>query len=146
MEKVKVPAIAPTHMQCTPFQVSRDLANQFLAQEVVISDPENHRAVWFGRVLTFSDAQLACWQMLWQNFFRGNLPMPQGRVLAAWHGESCQVSDIFKRHPAWRTIIVGDRKGHLWLHIPPEFLNGEAMAQRPSIRSGSGTAGVAIHG
>ena len=113
--------------QHTPCLVRRELATRLINDGLVINDPDNHRAVWFGSVLTFSGAQMVCWEVLWHNFTRGNLPIPQGRVLAAWRGSSNQVADVFKRHPAWRTVIVGNGRGYLWLQVPSGYLQ-EIMA------------------
>lgn len=143
LKKAKRGSVAPTTIQHIPVPVSRNLAKQLIEDDVVFSDPENYRALWFGMVLTFSEAQLVCWQVLWDNFLRGNLPLPQGRMLAAWHGESCQVSDIFKRHKAWRTVIVGDRKGNLWLHVPSGYLPKPTAVAPPS--ESSGTVEARIH-
>lgn len=106
-----------------PVLLRRNLIKYLLDNRIVIYEREEHRAVWFGRIMTFSDGQLACWQVLWDNFMRGNLPLPQGRVLLAWTGASTSVADLFKRHAAWKTIIVGDGRGNLWLAVPDEVFD-----------------------
>jgi len=98
-----------------PMYIPRDVIARILEERVVAFEPEEGIALWFGAVITLSSAQLACWQVLWENFLKGNLPISQARVLSRWRGESTQVADLFKRHPVWRTIIVGDGKGRLWL-------------------------------
>ena len=102
-------------------KLSRKLIDRLIEEDFVFSEVKEHRAVWFGSVLTFSDAQLACWQVLWENFLRGNLPILQGRVLSTWSGASTNVADLFKRHPAWKTIIVSDGRGFLWLDVPEDL-------------------------
>ena len=105
--------------------ISPELATSFLQRGLISFNADHQCALWFFEVLTFSDGQLCCFQHLWNNFFKGNLPMPQGRTLLAWRGDSSQASDLLKRHPAWKRIIVGDGKGHLWLHVPAEYLPNE---------------------
>lgn len=108
-----------------PIYIPRDVIVRIVEEKIVAFEPEESSALWFGVVITFSSAQLSCWQVLWENFLKGNLPISQARVLSRWRGESTQVADLFKRHPVWRTIIVGDGKGRLWLrpmfHRLPEY-------------------------
>jgi hypothetical protein len=96
--------------------------SELLESHAAFNEPENDRAYWFGTILSFNGSQKLLWQVLWNNFVRGNLPIPQQRVLSVWHGDSAHVSDLFKRHPAWKNVIVGDGRGNLWLRIPDEVL------------------------
>ena len=96
-------------------------------------DLENACVRWWSEIYTFSDAQWICWQPLFRNLTRGNLPMLQGRVLAGWHGSSTQVADIFKRHPAWKNAIVGDGRGRLWLRFPDDYIDRIAKAASSSL-------------
>lgn len=105
----------------TPMLLSPAFIKHLLEARLVFYDGGDHY-YWLGRVYRLSEGQRHCWQVLWNNFTKGNLPIHQGRVLAAWYGESTQASDLLRRHAGWKTVIVGDRHGHLWLHIPDELL------------------------
>lgn len=106
-----------------PVFVSRRLAQRLIDEGDISFDPINGTATWFGSIYVFSSGQSFCFERLWENLlFRGNLPLTQGRVLSAWRGSSTHLSDIFKRHSTWKTVIVGDGKGRVWLHIPEELL------------------------
>jgi hypothetical protein len=104
-----------------PTPIRREIINRLLAEELIINDPENRRTFWLGKTLMWSEGQCPRWQVLFNNFLKGNLPLPQERILSAWEGESLYLSDIFKRHYAWRNIIVGDGRGNFWLRIPPDI-------------------------
>ena len=98
---------------------------------LVVNNAEHGSVRWFDHVFTVRGAQQVCWQALFQNFTRGNLPIPQGRVLSEWHGSSTTAADILKRHPAWKSVIVGDGRGHLWLHVPEDSLERLAKNEPP---------------
>ena len=110
---------------------------RFVAPELVMKLLEDRHvyyvegedyAIWFEWMLRFSEGQRHCWQVLWKNFLRENMPIPQGRVLSTWRGDSSQVSDLCKRHAAWKTVIVSDGKGHLWLNIPEQYFGETTSA------------------
>jgi hypothetical protein len=139
MKSRKVASRRATRITHTPAHLGREHVAVLLREGLVENDTENQRALWFGQILTFTDGQSLCWQVLWQNFLRGNLPLPQGRVISAWHGESSQVSDLFKRSPAWKTVIVGDGRGYLWLHVPQKYFSEQSAVPPPT---NSGQAAV----
>jgi len=101
-----------------PRFLTREQVAELIQCGLVVSRPEEQCAVWYGRIFLFSAGQWHCWRRLWENFLKGNLPMPQGAVLSGWPGTTVQVSDLFKRHPAWKSVIVGDGNGRLWLATP----------------------------
>jgi hypothetical protein len=106
-----------------PFPLRKEQIRYLLEKEFLLNDFENYRAVWFGTVLSFSDANRKCWQVLWANFLRGNLPIPHERIISAWEGSSTHISYLLKRHDVWtKKIIVGDGRGNYWLQVPPEIL------------------------
>lgn len=92
-----------------------------LDRGLVRYETEKDRAVWFGKVFTFSAGRNCCFRVLWDNFLNGNLPIHQTRILADWPGVT-NLSNIWKRHPAWRQVIVGDGNGNFWLDVPEEML------------------------
>ena len=107
----------------TPRFVRPELIRKLIEARHVYYIEGEYYAFWFGVMLRFSEGQRHCWQILWSNFLRGNMPIPQARVLSTWSGESVQVSDLLKRHVAWKTIIVSDGQGHLWLDIPGQYFD-----------------------
>jgi len=101
----------------------REFIAHLLLIKAVLFDFENFRAVWFGQILTFSDAQRKCFRVLWENFLNGNLPIPHEKIINAWEGESRHISYLFKRHPAWtEKVIVSDGRGLYWLRVPMDDL------------------------
>jgi hypothetical protein len=105
-----------------PLPVSRSLARRLVESEVISFSWENRNALWFGVVLTFSPAQVCCFKVLWDNFLRGNLPIPNERILSGVRGETTHIYHYFKRHDAWlRKVIVGDGRGNFWLRIPSQW-------------------------
>lgn len=104
----------------TPRLVNPEVVKALVNQGEIYFDPENGSAKWFDSFFTFSPGQTICFGPLWRNLLRGNGPIPQERVLLGWHGDSTNVSDLFKRHAIWRTVIVGDGRGRLWLNVPEE--------------------------
>jgi hypothetical protein len=120
-------------MRSVPVFLRPDMVRAFIENGDVYYEEGQDHAVWFGQILPFSEGQRHCWQVLWRNFLKGNLPMAQGRVLSTWGGKCSQVSDIFKRHPGWKTVIVGDGKGHLWLTIPARRVQ-EVSANSAALR------------
>ena len=109
-------------MKHSPMFIRPECVSRLLSSGLVQYDHEYFRAVWLDWIFTFSDGQNLCWNNLWQNFLRGNLPLPQQSALKGWPGNSSYMADIFKRHPAWKTVIVSDGKGNFWLHLPEEIL------------------------
>ena len=107
----------------TPRLVTPELIKSLIDNRLVYYVDGEYYAFWFGVMLRFSEGQRHCWQILWRNFLRGNMPIPQARVLSTWSGESAQVSDLLKRHVAWKTIIVSDGQGHLWLEVPEQYFD-----------------------
>jgi len=50
-------------------------------------------------------------------------------LLAGAEAETSRMSDLFKRHPAWRRLIMSDGKGHY--RLIPELLSPERRRQFP---------------
>jgi len=104
--------------QFFPAPIARSLAQRLVEHEIIFFSWENRNALWFGLVLTFSLSQLACFKVLWENFLRGNLPIPNERILCGLRGDTTHIYHLFKRHPAWKRVIVGDGRGNFWLQLP----------------------------
>ena len=102
--------------------VAPAFAAQLVEQNLVGYYPQQSCAMWFGEFLSFSPACQRCWEVLWTNFLRGNLPIKQDTVKGGYSWTLRHIADIFKRHRAWKRIIVGDGKGRYWLLVPDEFM------------------------
>lgn len=106
-----------------PVFLNRAVVDYLLSKSIVVFEPQEYRAIWCGLILTFSSGRLTCFQALWDNFLKGNLPINQKLVLRRlnWPGDT-NFSNIFKGHPEWKRVIVGDGKGNFWLHVPRAFI------------------------
>jgi hypothetical protein len=88
------------------------------------SPPANHspdfRSVqWFGHDYSFTTGQAACVQRLWEAWEQGNPDVAQQTILLDAGMDSARLVDLFKRHPAWQTMIVrGGSKGAYRLQGP----------------------------
>lgn len=127
-----------------PAPIARSLAQRLVEHEIILFSWENRNALWFGLVLTFSPSQLACFKVLWENFLRGNLPIPNERVLCGLRGDTTHIYHLFKRHDAWKRVIVGDGRGNFWLQLPGHTLatqdvdpNEEVLIKALSLNHGS---------
>jgi hypothetical protein len=85
---------------------------------------EDFRSVyWFGSDHTFTPTQAACVRVLWQAWENGTPEIGQATILEhpAVDSESSRLSDLFKGHPAWKTMIVtGTTAGTYRLAETPE--------------------------
>jgi hypothetical protein len=106
--------------RATPEPVHRAFAAHLVELELVSFSWEDRHALWFGLVLTFSSGQLSCFKVLWNNFLRGNLPIPNERILCGLRGNTTHVYHLFKRHAAWKQVIAGDGRGNFWLRFPSQ--------------------------
>lgn len=114
-----------------PQHCSKSLAHKLVELELVAFSPADHHLLWFGMVLSLSVAQCACFQVLWDNFLRGNLPVPGGRILNGYpRGSTSHLSHLFKRSDAWtEKVIVGDGRGNFWLRLPDDLEERIAKAE-----------------
>jgi len=126
-----------------PNPIPRRVAERLAQLGLVSFSWDNRNAFWFGLVLTFSPSQRACFKVLWDNLFKGNLPVPNERILCGVRGETTHIYHYFKRHDAWRCrVIVGDGRGNFWLRLPSASeLDSESMSplllpHRPSLIGG----------
>jgi len=110
-------------MEHKPVFVSRHVARQLIEAGLIVYEDGGGSLYWFHEVHTFADGARHCFDILWKNFLRGNLPLPQGRLLASWRGTSAHASDLLKRCSLWKRVIVGDGKGNVWLHVPERYID-----------------------
>jgi hypothetical protein len=78
-------------------------------------------ARWLGTDYTFTATQAACVKVLWQNWEKGTAEVGEDTILEhpQVEAESKRLVDLFKGHPAWKTMIVrGATKGAYRLAEP----------------------------
>ncbi len=61
---------------------------------------------WYGTDYTFTKTQAACVKVLWEEMENGTPELDQQTILSAVDSESQRLVDLFKGHPAWKTLIV----------------------------------------
>lgn len=105
-----------------PSFISPEVVQKLIEGNYISYQNGDYSLMWLGLVHTMNEGARHCFQILWKNFLRGNLPMEQARLLASWHGTSPQIADLLKRQSLWKTVIVGDGRGNFWLHVPEELL------------------------
>lgn len=117
-----------------PSAVPRKAAEQLELAGFIYYCRESYHAYLFGVPMTFSPAQRACFDVLWDNLFRGNLPIANERIIRDCGGSTSHIFHHFKRHVAWREkMIVGDGRGNFWIRIPPDALLALDGLETPSL-------------
>jgi nitroimidazol reductase NimA-like FMN-containing flavoprotein (pyridoxamine 5'-phosphate oxidase superfamily) len=78
-----------------------------------------HSVVWFGRQYEFTANQAACVAVLWQAW-ENRTPVVGAQTILVEAGlETARLDIVFRKHPAWNTMIVrGDRRGNYRLAEP----------------------------
>jgi hypothetical protein len=69
----------------------------------------DYRSVrWCGTDYTFTSVQAACVKLLWEAWENGTPELGQATILEHEYvgSESSRLVDLFKKHPAWQTMIV----------------------------------------
>lgn len=110
-----------------PVHLTPTFVAHLIEKRLVGYYPENNSAEWFGEIVGFSPACERCWRILWENFIQGNLPLHHSRIMRGHSTHMRHLADIFKRHSAWKRIIVGNGRGMYWLNVPEQFLQAEAL-------------------
>jgi hypothetical protein len=76
---------------------------------------------WFGQRYSFSAGQAAVVRLLWQAWTNDTPEMGQDALLEGSGSESAKLSDVFKDHAAWGTLIVaGGSRGTYRLADPED--------------------------
>lgn len=99
-----------------------DLVSATLPEIVARLSPVRHsddfRSVsWFGVIYCFSPGQAVIVRELWKAWRNGTPFVGAAVLLEAADMVSDKISQLFKGHPAWGTMIRTDSKGIYWLHI-----------------------------
>jgi len=81
--------------------------------------PDFRSVRWFGQDYHFSPAQSLIVKALWKAWENNTPRMGARALLRAADMLSDKISDLFKEHPAWNTMICTDSKGNYWLSQNP---------------------------
>ena len=77
-----------------------------------LHSPDFRSVVWKGDLMHFSPGQAAAIEVLFDAYNSGSPEVGQGHVLESTGSEAHRLRDLFKRSPAWETLIVrGEGKG-----------------------------------
>lgn len=93
---------------------------EWMNTDSVVEHSSDFRSVrWHGGEYTFSGPQAACVRILWENWEQGTPDVGGETLIEAIDSNASRVTDLFKRHEAWGTMIVpGRRKGTYRLQEP----------------------------
>ena len=81
--------------------------------------PDYCDCTWNGKDYIFTATQAACVRVFWEERDKGTRELRQDYVLQEAGSYSNRLQDIFKGHPAWKTMIVqGSRRGIFRLADP----------------------------
>lgn len=73
---------------------------------------DDWRAVeWNHRRYELTGKQAAVVRVLWERLEAGEPEVPEGELLNAADSDSCRLSDLFRRGPAWGELVVKVRAG-----------------------------------
>jgi hypothetical protein len=79
---------------------------------------------WFGAYYTFTASQARAVAVLWAAWENGTPDVRQETLLESAGSESSRLDNLFRRHPAWGTMIVpGPQKGLFRLNEEPASEN-----------------------
>lgn len=84
-----------------------------------VASPDFREVVWYGTRYRFTETQAACVGVMWEAWAQGTPEVSEQRVLEEADYGGTRMVDLFKAHPAWRTMIVaGHTKGSRRLQEP----------------------------
>lgn len=101
-----------------------ELENKFdLAQRLNLEHPKHSpdfRSInWFGERYSFTPTQAAVVKILWQAWSEGVPEVGVAYLLENSGSEAARLPDLFRTHPAWKTLIVeGTTQGTYCLREP----------------------------
>ena len=103
--KTHSPPISETRSESQEFQHSPDYAS----------------VNWLGQQYQFNKKQATCVRLLHEAWFEGT-PYLSGDYLLREIESASKMSDLFKRHPAWGSLIVpGERRATYRLKLSPKL-------------------------
>ncbi|MCL0099936.1 hypothetical protein M1O55_03595 [Dehalococcoidia bacterium] len=83
--------------------------------------PDYATVIWKGQPFYFNRHQAACVSLLHEGWMNGTEILGGHYLLSAIESAS-RMSDLFKHHPAWGSLIVlGERKATYRLNLSPKF-------------------------
>ncbi len=83
--------------------------------------PDYATVIWKGQAFYFNRHQAACVRLLHEGWMNGTELLGGDYLLGAL-GSASRMSDLFKRHPAWGSLIVpGERRATYRLKLSPKL-------------------------
>ena len=83
--------------------------------------PDYATVIWKGQAFYFNRHQAACVRLLHKGWMNGTELLGGDYLLGAL-GSASRMSDLFKRHPAWGSLIVpGERRATYRLKLSPKL-------------------------
>jgi hypothetical protein len=85
-----------------------------------VHSPDFHSVNWFGTVHVFSKLQADIVRILWENWENGTPAVGLDYIKTHSGSDSDKLASLFKKHSAWKTMIVERGKGVYALQEPPD--------------------------
>ena len=83
--------------------------------------PDYASVIWRGQEYQFNKNQATCVRLLHEAWLKGTAYL-SGHYLLGEIESASKMSDLFKRHPAWGSLIVlGERRATYRLKLSPKF-------------------------
>ena len=89
-------------------------------KNTVTYSPDFRWLYWFGTEYFLSDKQSKVVKALWQARQKGCPDVAKELLLRVCDSDGVRLVDLFRRSPAWGTIIISCRRGTYRLPDPPE--------------------------
>jgi hypothetical protein len=119
--QLPVPDAFCAEMQKTRLrQPSEALSSKPEGTNPVAHSPDFRSLSWFGTEYFLTEKQSKVVKALWEAREKGSPDVAQDLLLRACDSDGVRLVDLFRRSPAWGTIIVSCRRGAYRLPDPPE--------------------------
>lgn len=86
--------------------------------------PDYRSIVWDGIAYTLTTIQAAAVEALWEAYTRGAPEVSQEWLLESIGSDAKRLRDLFRRHPAWRQVIVQGRRRGTYRLAPLRMQSG----------------------
>jgi hypothetical protein len=130
-EAASEPARPDRGVEASPRDPKISTTPQVVAQrrEARLS-PDGGSVNWFGTTHWFSAMQAACFQVLFEEWEGEGRALKQAYILVTAGADSKRLSDLFKHHTTWGTVIVpGPKPGTFMLKAPPLESDDQATSE-----------------
>jgi hypothetical protein len=119
--QLPVPDAFYTEMQKTGGkQISGAASSEPERTNTVSHSPDFRSLSWFGTEYFLTEKQAKVVKALWEAREKGSPDVAQEFLLRACDSDGVRLVDLFRRSPAWGSLIVSCRRGAYRLPDPPE--------------------------